>query len=208
MGQSLKQLILGGARSGKSRYAEQLAKDSGQEVVYIATANAVDSIDDSEMRNRIALHQQQRPKQWLLAEEPIYLADTLQRYAAPNRCILVDCLTLWLSNLLFFQEALDSDSRIEPSFDNDTSASESESLDVISNAAEALFTEQRQQLLATLADLPGTIIFVSNEVGQGIIPLGATTRRFVDEAGWLHQALAPLCDRVFLVAAGLPLALK
>lgn len=92
----MKQLILGGVRSGKSRVAEQQALDSGLEVVYIATATA----GDNEMHERIQKHQQQRPPHWQLVEEPIMLAESLQTYAEPKRCLLVDCLTLWLTNLL------------------------------------------------------------------------------------------------------------
>lgn len=92
----MKHLILGGVRSGKSRFAEQQALDSGLEVVYIATATA----GDDEMHRRIQKHQQQRPSHWQLVEEPLMLTESLQLYAASERCLLVDCLTLWLSNLL------------------------------------------------------------------------------------------------------------
>lgn len=92
----MKELILGGVRSGKSRLAEQHAHTSECEVFYIATATA----DDAEMQQRIAHHRQQRPSTWPLIEEPLKLATTLQQYAARDRCLLVDCLTLWLTNLL------------------------------------------------------------------------------------------------------------
>jgi len=96
----MQELILGGARSGKSRLAERLAADSGLAVVYIATATAL----DAEMRARIAAHRAQRPAHWTLVEEPLALAATLEREAAPGRCLLVDCLTLWLSNLLCLEQ--------------------------------------------------------------------------------------------------------
>ena len=169
----MKQLILGGARSGKSSYAQQLAVNTHKQVIYIATAFA----GDEEMSKRIQIHQQTRPKTWKLNEEQIALADTLSNLANKDTCLLVDCLTLWLSNLL-----CDKDSQ--------------------------LFQSQRDSFLDVLPQLPGDIILVSNEVGQGIIPTGALSRRFVDEAGWLHQSLTPLCDRVFFVTAGLPLSLK
>lgn len=92
----MKQLVLGGVRSGKSRIAEQQALDSGLDVVYIATATA----GDNEMHERIQKHQQQRPSHWQLIEEPIMLAGALRAHAGPDRCLLVDCLTLWLTNLL------------------------------------------------------------------------------------------------------------
>lgn len=169
----MRQLILGGARSGKSRLAEKLASDSGLPVLYIATSQPL----DGEMHDRVALHRQRRPNTWGLIEEPLELARVLRDNAAPGRCLLVDCLTLWLTNLLM----LDNPERL---------------------------VLERDQLLDILASLPGEIIFVSNETGLGVVPLGELTRRYVDEAGWLHQALAERCQRVVLTVAGLPLTLK
>jgi adenosylcobinamide kinase/adenosylcobinamide-phosphate guanylyltransferase len=165
-------LILGGARSGKSALAERLAAES-DDVVYLATGQA----GDEEMRERIAHHRARRPAHWGCIEEPIALAAALRRLAAPDRCVLVDCLTLWLSNLLGAED-------------------------------EALFQREREALLSSLAQLPGRVLLVGNEVGLGVVPMGASTRRYVDEAGRLHQALGALCDRVVFVAAGLPLILK
>ncbi|NIL15253.1 bifunctional adenosylcobinamide kinase/adenosylcobinamide-phosphate guanylyltransferase [Pseudomonas sp. AN3A02] len=167
------QLILGGARSGKSRLAEKLATDSGLSVTYIATSQPL----DGEMNARIAHHRERRPAEWGLIEEPIELARVLKENATPNHCLLIDCLTLWLTNLLMLED---------PDRLND----------------------EREALLQTLATLPGEIIFVSNETGMGVVPLGELTRRYVDEAGWLHQALAERCQRVVLTVAGLPLTLK
>ena len=167
------QLILGGARSGKSRLAERLANDSGLDVIYIATSQAL----DGEMNQRVALHRQRRPEHWGLIEEPIELARVLQQSAQPGRCLLVDCLTLWLTNLLMLEDP-------------------------------QRLTQERDALLDCLAALPGEIIFVSNETGMGVVPLGELTRRYVDEAGWLHQALAERCQRVVLTVAGLPMPLK
>ena len=169
----MKQLVLGGARSGKSHYAEQQAKQSGKEVYYLATAAA----GDREMTTRIQRHQQQRPSHWQLIEEELFLAETLSKHDSTDHCILVDCLTLWVSNLLCHENP-------------------------------QLFAQQKGALLETLPNLTCDLIFVSNEVGLGIIPMGELNRRFVDESGWLHQALATLCDKVTFVAAGLPLALK
>ncbi|MFO2464788.1 bifunctional adenosylcobinamide kinase/adenosylcobinamide-phosphate guanylyltransferase [Pseudomonas sp. 15FMM2] len=167
------QLILGGARSGKSRLAEKLAIDSTFPVIYIATSQAL----DGEMSQRVAMHQARRPAEWGLIEEPVELARVLRENAAVGRCLLVDCLTLWLTNLLM----LDDPQRL---------------------------AREREHLLDGLACLPGEIIFVSNETGLGVVPLGQLTRRYVDEAGWLHQALAERCQRVVLTVAGLPLTLK
>ncbi|PPU66966.1 bifunctional adenosylcobinamide kinase/adenosylcobinamide-phosphate guanylyltransferase [Xanthomonas pisi] len=169
----MRQLILGGARSGKSALAERLAADAAGQVHYVATAQAF----DDEMHQRIAHHRSQRPPHWHCVEEPLALAATLQALAAPDRCVLVDCLTLWLSNLLGHPDA-------------------------------GALARERDALLATLPQLPGQIVLVSNEVGQGIVPLGELTRRFVDEAGRLHQALALQCERVVFVVAGLPMVLK
>ena len=167
------QLILGGARSGKSRLAEKLATDSSLAVTYIATSQPL----DGEMNARVAHHRARRPAEWGLIEEPLALARVLRETASAERCLLVDCLTLWLTNLLM----LDNPERL---------------------------TQEREALLDCLAALPGEVIFVSNETGMGVVPLGDLTRRYVDEAGWLHQALAERCQRVVLTVAGLPLTLK
>ncbi len=175
----MRHLILGGARSGKSAFAERLAEVHAGSVVYLATAAAADSSADPEMVERIAHHQARRPAQWTLVEEPLGLAEALQRQAAPDTLIIVDCLTLWLSNVLFADEQ-----------------------------RPGLFVEQREQLLGTLPELAGSVVLVSNEVGLGIVPANALARRFRDEAGRLNQAVASCCEKVTLVAAGLPLALK
>ena len=167
------ELILGGARSGKSRLAERLATQSGLAVTYIATSQAL----DGEMSARIQHHRRRRPADWGLVEEPLELARALRDNAAPGRCLLVDCLTLWLTNLLM----LDDDTRL---------------------------AMQRDAFLEALAELPGRIILVSNETGLGVVPLGELTRRYVDEAGWLHQALAERSQRVLFTVAGLPMVLK
>lgn len=180
------ELILGGARSGKSALAEQRAGASSLAVTYIATGTA----GDEEMAARIAHHQQRRPAHWTLVEEPLHLAATLQSHAASERCLLVDCLTLWLSNLLFHNP---------PANDSD----ESPNTDLLRTETEALY-----QCLQSFNKLPGHIILVSNEVGLGIVPMGAATRLYVDEAGRLNQKIAQMCDRVTFVAAGLPLELK
>jgi adenosylcobinamide kinase / adenosylcobinamide-phosphate guanylyltransferase len=168
----MRTLILGGARSGKSAFAEHVAARHDA-VAYIATAAA----GDDEMGARILHHRARRPAHWTLCETPLLLADTLQREAHASRCILVDCLTLWLSNLLC-------------------------------HADETLFARERAALLAAVDVIPGELVLVSNEVGQGVVPLGELTRRFVDEAGRLHQDLAARCERVVFTVAGLPQLLK
>ncbi len=167
------ELILGGARSGKSRFAECLAAESGLAVTYIATSQAL----DGEMTERIAHHRERRPAHWTLVEEPLQLARVLREQAAANRCLLVDCLTLWLTNLLMLDDAV-------------------------------RLAEERDALLECLDGLPGRILLVSNEAGLGVVPLGELTRRYVDEAGWLHQAVAQRAQRVTFMVAGLPMTLK
>ena len=164
------ELILGGARSGKSRLAESRAQDSGLELLYLATATA----GDGEMSQRIAHHRERRSEQWGLLEEPFALADTLAREARAERCILVDCLTLWLSNCL----------------------------------GADCWESERDRLFEILPRLPGYLLFVSNETGLGVVPMGELSRRFVDESGFLHQRLAAHCERVTMTVAGLPLELK
>ena len=169
----MQQLILGGIRSGKSRYAQQMAEQSNRPVILIATATA----GDEEMLERIRRHQQERPASWQVIEEPLALAEALKNSDDSNAIILVDCLTLWLTNLL-----LDSDpQRLE---------------------------QEQNKLLECLPALQADLLLVSNEVGQGIIPLDPLSRRFADETGRLHQRLARVCDRVTLITAGLPQTLK
>jgi len=166
-------LILGGARSGKSRLAEELALAKDKELIYVATAE----IGDGEMADRIKRHQARRGDRWQLIEEPIDIANVLIEKQKVGRCFLVDCLTLWMTNLLM----LEDDVKLQ---------------------------EHRNLLLNCLDNLEGDVIFVSNEVGQGIVPLGEISRRFVDESGWLHQAMAKKCDRVIFTVAGIPQVLK
>lgn len=167
------ELILGGARSGKSRLAERLAADSDLAVTYIATSQAL----DGEMAARIVHHRQRRPAHWALVEEPLQLARVLREQAGAQRCLLVDCLTLWLTNLLMLEDP-------------------------------ARLAAERDAFLECLGELPGRVILVSNETGLGVVPLGELTRRYVDEAGWLHQAVAERAERVTFMVAGLPMILK
>ena len=164
------ELILGGARSGKSALAEQRAKASGLELVYVATAAA----GDSEMSRRIQHHQERRGGEWILVEEPLNLAGALRQHQASGRCIVVDCLTLWLSNCLHQEN----------------------------------WIQQKEALFHALHELSGHIVLVSNETGLGVVPMGELSRQFVDEAGFLHQQLAALCQQVTLTVAGLPMSLK
>ncbi|MBK7647544.1 MAG: bifunctional adenosylcobinamide kinase/adenosylcobinamide-phosphate guanylyltransferase [Betaproteobacteria bacterium] len=181
----MKELILGGARSGKSQLAEQRALASGLTVVYLATAQAL----DGEMARRVAHHRERRPADWGCVEETLHLAARLRELAAPDTCVLVDCLTLWLSNLLFAGKA----------------AAQAEAGEAI---ACPLFRDETTALIELLPQLPGHIILVSNEVGWGIVPMHPVSRLFADEQGRINQRVAGVCDQVTLVAAGLPLSLK
>lgn len=168
------EFYLGGARSGKSRLAELRAVNSGKQKIYLATASA----GDGEMSERIRRHREQRHnQQWQTIEEPVNLAATLLANDSSEHCILVDCLTLWLTNLLL-------------------------------NADQQCFLRERQALFDCLGQLQSQVIFVSNEVGQGVVPVDALSRRFVDESGFLHQRLAERVDRVVFTVAGLPQLLK
>ncbi len=171
------ELVLGGARSGKSRYAEQQALASASPVIYVATAEA----GDEEMRARIDKHRSDRPDHWLTVEEPVKLADTIRQYSTAENCLLIDCLTLWLSNVLF-----DRSGELQVEY----------------------FQQEKGALLQTLAQSSGRIIMVSNEVGHGVVPIHQSVRRFVDEAGWLHQDIARISHRVIWMVAGLAQTIK
>ena len=172
-------LVLGGARSGKTGFAEKLALSSGKSVSYIATANAhyTEAGKDAELQARITAHRNSRPDDWQTVECALELAAALKAGDGPGRLQLVDCLTMWITNLL-------CDKNPE------------------------MLAKEKQVLIECLPELCGDVILVSNEVSLGVIPMGELTRRYVDEAGLLHQQLAAMADEVVLVAAGLPLYLK
>ncbi|TVQ55367.1 MAG: bifunctional adenosylcobinamide kinase/adenosylcobinamide-phosphate guanylyltransferase [Rhodobacteraceae bacterium] len=164
-------LVLGGARSGKSRAAEDLARAAGGPRVYVATAQAW----DAEMADRIARHRADRGAGWETVEAPRALIPALRAADCAGAVILVDCLTLWLTNVMLAEEDVE--------------------------AAGA-------GLVAALPTLAARLIFVSNEVGMGIVPDTPLGRRFRDAQGRLNQRMAAACDTVLFVAAGLPLTLK
>ena len=175
--------LLGGQKSGKSRTAEShaagwLSAAPAHRAVLIATATAW----DDEMRARIARHQVDRAERVLglrTVEEPLALAQTLAAHSAPYTMVVIDCLTLWLTNLLMPMEGAAHDA-----------------------------PQSIERLCAALRDARGPVVLVGNEIGLGVIPLGREVRAFVDALGQLNQAVAAACDRVTLMAAGLPLTLK
>ncbi|MFC0691524.1 bifunctional adenosylcobinamide kinase/adenosylcobinamide-phosphate guanylyltransferase [Paraburkholderia humisilvae] len=170
-------LIVGGARSGKSAHAEQLASDSARPVTYIATAR----VADDEFAARVAQHRARRPAHWRVVEAPVDLAGTLAAADAPGHCILIDCLTLWLANLLCPPDNATPTGDYQTHFD---------------------------AFDAALAAAQSKVIVVSNEIGLGVVPLGAATRLYVDELGRLNQRIAARAAAVTLMVAGLPLVLK
>ena len=183
------EFILGGQKSGKSRRAEQRAIDwlaeapAGRRAVLIATAQAF----DDEMRERIARHQADRARRvpaMRTVEEPVELARAIVSESAPETLVVVDCLTLWLTNLLMplRSEAAKPATRTPPA--------------------------HVAMLLIALREARGPVVLVGNEIGLGVIPLGRETRAFVDTLGRMNQEVAAACHRVTLMAAGLPLTLK
>lgn len=172
-------LITGGARSGKSAFAEKLARETGESLCYLATAQAL----DGEMKERVKRHRERRGDEWSTVEEPLQLAQTLARCDRKYQVILVDCITLWLSNLLFKYEQSGTSS-------------------------EALILADVERLQTTLQAMVTPVIMVTNEVGMGIVPENGLARLFRDIAGRTNQALAVAADEVHVVISGIPLKLK
>jgi len=188
------ELILGGQRSGKSRRAEQLARQwldesSDNKALLIATAQPW----DDEMRQRIARHQADRAERvpgMQTLEEPLALGAAIASLSRPHTLVVVDCLTLWLTNLLMpvsSNKRHDADSGLRNT---------------------GLADAPIQELLQSIEAASGPVILVGNEIGMGVIPLGAQVRAFVDTLGRLNQDVARVCSRVTLMVAGLPLSLK
>lgn len=171
--------ITGGARSGKSTYAEKLALDFGAPLCYLATAQTL----DVEMDERVKRHRERRGAEWSTIEEPIHLSQALARCDGQYEAILVDCVTLWLSNLLFKYE------------------------DAGENIEERI-REDLHRLKSTLQGMVTPVILVTNEVGMGIVPDNALARMFRDIAGMANHLLAAAADEVHAVISGIPLRLK
>jgi adenosylcobinamide kinase / adenosylcobinamide-phosphate guanylyltransferase len=190
-------LILGGARSGKSAFAERLAASSGRTVAFIATATA----SDDEMRDRIARHRASRPKQWHTLEEPLDLAGAIQQAYKLADVVLLDCVTLWLSNMLLQESGLDGIGGDDK---------EQEELRIASNLFDERSLKQIEVLLAVVqAAEPGkTLILVTNEVGLGIVPAYPLGRVYRDTLGYVNQHLAQAADRVYLLVAGMAVDIK
>lgn len=195
----MKILVTGGARSGKSSFAERYAAalGKGNQGIYVATAQAY----DDEMRQRLELHRAQRLRTnfvWDTVEEPYKLADTLDKLSgcAGHQVVLVDCLTLWLSNWLL---RLEQDREAKRQSDSHVQ---------VGAQQEITLSEPINQLLNSIACFKGNLLLVTNEVGDGIVPEYKLGRTFRDWAGMLNQRVAAQCDEVFLVTAGIPVELK
>ncbi|MBS0421635.1 MAG: bifunctional adenosylcobinamide kinase/adenosylcobinamide-phosphate guanylyltransferase [Proteobacteria bacterium] len=168
-------LFIGGARSGKSSLAQRLSGQRSADVCVLVTGTE----SDPEMAARIAAHRRERPSHWRVREETVRLGRAL-RDEKP-RLVLVDCLTLWISNCLWATGP---------------------------EADLARWRYERDDFVAALREATNDVIIVTNEVGTGIVPGNAASRIFRDEQGWLNQAVAAVCDEVYLVTAGLPMCLK
>lgn len=174
-------LILGGARSGKSRLAENLVKQAHADneksrLHYVATAIAF----DSEMKERIKEHQKRRGSEWIEHECPIQLASLIRNFQSDD-IVLIDCLTVWLNNIIY----------------NDGN-----------DITQLEIQDKVKELIDAISETKASCVFVSNEVGLGVVPLGKVTRLFVDNAGWMNQGVASVITNVILVAAGIPMAVK
>ncbi|PHM18964.1 MAG: adenosylcobinamide-phosphate guanylyltransferase [Curvibacter sp. PD_MW3] len=190
---SKSELILGGQKSGKSRRAEWLAKTwLAASPQHKATLIATGQAWDEEMRHRIARHQRERAERvpgLLTVEEPRLLAEAIAAYSRPDTLLVVDCLTLWLTNWLMpFKPTAEDSEKNRP-----------QAPDVSAPIA---------MLLGAIRNATGPLVLVGNEIGLGVIPLGREVRAFVDALGRLNQDVAQACERVTLMAAGLPLTLK
>ena len=164
-------LVIGGGRSGKSTWAEAYARSLGGKRVYLATAEAF----DEEMQARIRAHQARRSGQFITIEEPLQLSGRIMNLPSDVRVCLVDCLTVWLGNLMHYEKDLEA---------------------------------YLEELYRVVDDPPCELILVTNETGLGIVPADPMSRIFRDRAGWMNQRLALLADRVVLLLAGIPLAIK
>jgi len=170
--------VLGGARSGKSTFAEQLAGRLSEQhvlpVAFVATAQST----DGEMAERILRHRKQRPEGWLTVEEPLHVADWVMKQKKP-RVILLDCLALLLNNWMFLEKC-----------------------------TERQFLARLEQLVTAISQSPSYVIVVSNEVGQGIVPADPLSRQYRDWLGLLNQAVAKQAESVIWVVAGIPVDMK
>jgi adenosylcobinamide kinase / adenosylcobinamide-phosphate guanylyltransferase len=172
--------ITGGSRSGKSKFAEIQAGQLGGQVIYLATAEA----QDAEMAERIFKHQQRRPADWLTIEAPLQVIEMLGQYQA-GHTVLLDCLTMYLSNLYFKYEKASTTDKLS-----------------------YLIHQETAHLAEVIASSTANLVIVTNEVGWGIVPENPLARIFRDLAGLVNQQIAVVCDEVYLVVSGIPVKIK
>ena len=168
-------LVTGGARSGKSRYAQSMADEIEGRKVYLATAHAL----DDEMKSRIEIHRMDRPAGWNTVEETKHLSKAVREIDKKFEVILIDCITMWISNLL-----------------------------VIEGFSESEIMKELESFISNCKEFEGTVIVVCNEVGSGIVPDNKIARLFRDITGKANQETATAADNVYLVVAGIPMKLK
>lgn len=178
-------LLIGGARSGKSNYAEELAKQTGGDVLFVATAEA----GDDEMKRRIEAHQKSRPSQWHTLEASCRVGTQINNEKLKRDVVILDCITLLVTNILCKHMVTSGDYVEEKVFENDVKAE-------VASIIEAMNQDS------------ATYVIVTNEVGEGIIPIGAATRIYRDVLGRANQMLAQACSEVYLMVAGIPLKVK
>jgi len=175
-------LILGGARSGKSRFAQRLASGLGHRVLYVAPLVPL----DEEMRRRVELHQKSRPSSWRTLEAPTSVAKAMREHIADAEVVILDCITLLVANLM----------------------SPAELAGINYEAIQREMTTELEALLACVDDSSASLIIVSNEVGSGLVPPYPSGRAFRDLLGEANQFIAERADKVYMMIAGLPLELK
>lgn len=191
-------MVTGGARSGKSAFAQRLASFLGEPVVYVATARPL----DDEMRERIAAHRSSRPPGWITVEEYEDVAKVIAVYGHQAPAIIVDCLAILVSNLMG-QEAVPA---VSPG-DDGNSGGWDLAVQTPSSLEQRVVTRV-EELVATASKVPAHVIVVSNEVGFGIVPANRIARVYRDLLGRANQLVASCADEVYLMVSGIPLELK
>ncbi len=167
-------LIIGGCRSGKSSHALELAEKISGKRIFLATCIPY----DDEMKKRVSNHQQGRSRDWITIEAPVDLSEAIMEHAAASSVVLVDCLTLWINNLM------------------------------MKNISQEEMVQEVRQLTRSIQDAPCTVILVSNEVGSGIVPENSLARAFRDSAGLVNQKVAAVATKVIWMVAGIPVVIK
>ena len=192
--------LTGGARSGKSDFAQDLAEKLGKKRLYIASAQAL----DEEMKKRIENHQNKRGDRWDTLEAPIYLGKALKSALTHYEVILIDCLTLWMSNLLLeYQQKSEQITKVVNKFFDDLFKLKEGSKAQRLKGSKAEIPPKKNEICAIK-----TVIVISNEVGLGIVPDNPLARMYRDRLGLLNQRMAKIADEVYILFSGIPLKIK